>query len=160
LRVPLAKFSEQMNDLFSDDADKAGLIADFKSLLEEIEGAGAWPDGDFDRRRLQREIEELRNLPAVELLRQVEPLTSKQDPPPALDAALDILGKVDFLKIDRIGVILKGLEQFVGACERKTRTENLSNRVTKAEPVITDILNTMAGLVGALTTLGTEEVVA
>jgi hypothetical protein len=149
-----------MNDVFSDDADKAELIADFKLLLAEIEGAGAWPGGDFDRRRLQREIEELRNLPAVELLRQVEPLTSKQDPPPALDAAVDILGKVDFLKIDRIGAILKGLEQFIGAAERKTRTENLSNRVTSAEPMIADILTTMAGLVGALTTLGAEEVAA
>jgi hypothetical protein len=160
LRVPLAKFSEQTNELFSDDADKAEVIADFKLLLAEIEGAGAWPDGDFDRRRLQREIEELRNLPAVELLRQVEPLTSKQDPPPTLDPALDILGKVDFLKIDRIGAILKGLEQFIGAAERKIRTENLSNSVASAQPAITDILNTMAGLVEALTTLGAEEATA
>jgi hypothetical protein len=70
------------------------------------------------------------------------------------------LAKVDFLKIDRIGAILKGLEQFIGAAERKTRTENLSNRVTSAEPMIADILTTMAGLVGALTTLGAEEVAA
>ena len=58
-----------------------------------------------------------------------------------------------------IGVILRSLDQFIGAAERKARTENASN-VARAEPVIAEILTTMGGVLEALTTLGVEEMPA
>src|SRR5262249_36622808 len=148
LQPQLNRFSGQMRDLLGDDGDKAEVIVDFKALVSEIEQAGAWPEGNFERARLLRGIEELRGLPAMELLRQAEPVAALDVSDATLDAALDILGKVDFTKIERVAVILTSIEQFISAAERKVAAERAGNQVVRLEPAVEAILTTMDGAIG------------
>ena len=115
-------FFKNVSDDLGESLDKIALINGLKELLDVLEAGAAWPDGDFRKRRLIKDIDEFRNTPLIELLDQIKQLLD-DDLDNTSDTALYFLGRIDFSLLVRMQDFLERVKDFLQAAERKVEVE-------------------------------------
>jgi len=112
-------------DLLGDSLDKNGLVANLKDLLERLEAAAVWPEGDFGKKKLRTEVVEFRQTALKELLDQIKPLR-EIDLDPSGEIAVDCLGRIDLNLLEQSERFLNRAKEFVEAAEQKVEIQSRS----------------------------------
>lgn len=115
-------FFKNISDELGESLDKNALLNGLKELLDVLEAGAAWPDGDFRKKNLIKDIDEFRNTPLKELLAHIKQLLD-DDLDDTSDTALYFLGRLDFSLLVRLHDFLELAKDFLHAAERKVEVE-------------------------------------